>query len=180
MSNLLESWVDDHADAMYRFALRRVKDQHAIEDILQETFLSALKAQESFRGDSEVRTWLIAILRLKIVDYYRKQSKDKKIEDARIEQSMTCNLNRTDKLTEWNVSPSNTLESQEFWAAFYSCVSRLPETLSQAYLMKEIDGCASTTICETLNISPENLAVRIFRARAALRDCLDANWFAKE
>lgn len=180
MSDLLATWVEDHGDVLYRFALRRVKDSHAIDDILQDTFMAALKAKDSFRGDSNVRTWLISILRTKIVDHFRRQAKEKKVEAATLEQAQASGFDRPEKLAVWDTKGNNTLENQEFWGVFNRCLEKLPETLARAYLMREIDGFPSQTICETLNITADNLAVRIFRARSALRDCLDANWFSKD
>ena len=142
--------------------------------------MAALKSKDSFRGESNVRTWLISILRTKIVDYFRRQAKDRKVEAATLEQAQASGFDRPEKLDRWNTNSNNTLENQEFWAVFNSCVGNLPETLAKAYLMREIDGFPSQTICETLNITADNLAVRIFRARSALRDCLDAKWFSKD
>ncbi|MBL1293913.1 MAG: hypothetical protein COB61_008575, partial [Thiotrichales bacterium] len=66
------SWLDDYGDELYRYALARLRDKSAAEDVVQETLLAALKAQENFRGDSAVKTWLIGIMKFKIIDFYRK------------------------------------------------------------------------------------------------------------
>ncbi len=176
---LLASWVDDHAEAMFRFALMRVRDRHAVEDLLQETFLAAIKSSPSFRRESSPRTWLVAILRLKIIDHFRNKGRKKFVEEA---SAITHDMvfARVDKLRAWDTSPSSTLENREFWEAFQNCVSKLPDTLARAFSLREIDGCTSAQICELLGISNDNLDVRIFRARSALRDCLDKHWFAKD
>lgn len=179
VSSSLSLWVDEHGDALFRYAVQRVRDRHAIEDLLQETFLAALKSAESFRGDSTVRTWLISILRLKIVDYYRKVARNKtlqQVDDAELDPKVV----RESRLDRWDASFANTFENEEFWATFRGCLEKLPASLGQVYLLREIDQCAPETICESFNISRKNLAVRIFRARAALRDCLDRHWFGKE
>jgi RNA polymerase sigma-70 factor (ECF subfamily) len=178
-AQLLARWVDQHADALYRFALRRVSDRHAIEDLMQETFLVAIRSHGSFRGESNVRTWLIAILRLKIIDHYRKESKIREAESAQAAEVRTTE-GRSSRLERWNCAPDNSLECEEFWFVFHACISKLPETLSRAYLLRELDGCSPQEVCQMLNISGKNLAVRMFRARSALRDCLDKNWFSTE
>ena len=71
-----ESWVDSYGDFLYRFALSRVKDPSVAEDLVQETFLAALRARENFKGESAGRTWLIAILKHKIVDHIRKRVRE--------------------------------------------------------------------------------------------------------
>ncbi len=175
----LSNWVDEHADALYRFALSRVKDEHAIEDVLQETFLAALRGQHSFQGNAKVRTWLIAILRLKIIDYYRHQAKQRAAQREQAAQLEEREF-RAKALTAWNCEPTNTLESDEFWSTFRTCLEKLPSSLARAFMLREMDGCSPGTICEILNITSENLAVRMFRARTALRDCLDKHWFSQD
>lgn len=177
--SLIAQWVDEHADALYRFAMRRVGDQHTVEDLLQETYLAALRAKESYRGDASVRTWLIAILRLKIIDFYRRKSRLRESQRMQIEP-IEASLVREERLEAWNCDPDRTLESQEFWEVFHACVGKLPDTLGRAFRLREFDGCPAATVCEILQITQENLAVRIFRARSALRDCLDKNWFSKD
>ncbi len=171
-------WVDDHADALYRFALRKVRDRHVIEDLLQETYLAAYKSKHTFRGDSGVRTWLIAILRLKIIDYYRARARDARREES-LKKEAASGF-REEALSAWNCAPEDTFENEEFWQAFHGCVEKLPVTLARAFLMREVDGCEVAEVCDLLGISSSNLAVRIYRARVAMRDCLDVHWFAKD
>ena len=71
-----ETWVDKYGDLLYRYALSRIKDPSTAEDLVQETFLAALKARRTFRGRSSARTWLIAILKHKIVDHIRKRVRE--------------------------------------------------------------------------------------------------------
>jgi RNA polymerase sigma-70 factor (TIGR02943 family) len=171
----LATWVDDHADALYRFALLRVRDKHAVEDLLQETYLAALGSNDRFRGDSSTRTWLVAILRLKIIDYYRRSNKEPKQQPAA--EPIDSSQQKKIKLRKWDCDPSRTLEKKEFWQTLRSCVDKLPATLTKAFLLRELDGCSPRQVSELLNITPENLAVRVYRARALLRDCLDHHWF---
>ena len=67
-----ESWLDQHGDALYRFAYGRVRDPELAADLVQETFLEGLRSRSSFTGGSSVRTWLTAILKHKIIDQYRR------------------------------------------------------------------------------------------------------------
>lgn len=171
---LLSTWVDEHADALFRFAMRRVRDRHAVDDLLQETYLAALRSQSSYRGEASVRTWLISILRLKIIDHYRRCARTKKHESKQAEKLEPVSVPGN---ADWDYAPANTLENEEFWSAFHSCVDKLPEILARAYLLRELEECSPKQVCEILNISNKNLAVRIFRARTLLRNCLDQNWF---
>jgi RNA polymerase sigma-70 factor (ECF subfamily) len=63
-----DTWLDQHGDALYRFAYQRVRDPDQAADLVQETFLEGLRARSTFAGNSSVRTWLTSILKFKIID----------------------------------------------------------------------------------------------------------------
>ena len=71
-----ERWLEDHGSALYSFAILHTHDSHRAEDLIQETLLAALKSSKNFHGDSSVRTWLIGILKHKIMDEFRRQSRE--------------------------------------------------------------------------------------------------------
>ena len=66
-----DQWVDRYSDSLFRYALTRLRRRQDAEDVVQETLLAALQAHRAFRGDSAEKTWLIGILRHKIVDRIR-------------------------------------------------------------------------------------------------------------
>ena len=176
-------WVDEHGDALYRFALLRVKDQHVAEDLVQETFLSALQAVDRFKGRSSIRTWLVGILKHKTIDYFRKNTKEVSASDLNMWEE-DDDREYFDKdghwkkgPQEWNASPEQLVENQEFWSMFQNCLSNLPETHRRAFALREIDGINSEEICKILSITSTNLWVMLHRARSRLRKCLDTCWF---
>jgi len=67
-----DKWIDLHADYLFHYTNSRISDSEMAKDLVQETFFSALKAMVNFQGKSNERTWLVAILKRKIVDHYRK------------------------------------------------------------------------------------------------------------
>lgn len=170
-----EHWIDEHGDAMFRYAIMRVRDAAIAEDMVQDAFVSALAAREAFSGRSSLRTWLIGILRHKILDYLRKRTRAPRIaawEDPEIEAAP-----RKERLKVWPGDPARIFEQKEFWNVFEECTKKLPETLADAYYLREIAELTTEQICEELQITPNSLAIRLHRARVALRDCLDRNWF---
>jgi RNA polymerase sigma-70 factor (TIGR02943 family) len=182
-----ERWVDDHGDYLFSYATFRMRDPLKSQDAVQETFLAALKSGRSFAGKSVERGWLLGILKNKIHDSFRKAGRETSFtdlgfyEDEERANFAICGLHRGGWVhdrapTDWQ-NPGEHLDREEFWRTFRACSSKLPTNISRAFLLREVDGLESRTICEMLNISESNLWVMLHRARMALRRCLETNWF---
>lgn len=177
-----ELWVDRYGDLLYRFAMARVKDPSIAEDLVQETFLAALHARERFEGRSKARTWLIAILKHKIIDYIRKKNREQpsdqleklaEIDDSSFSENGKWHL----RPNKWAVRPDQVYQQKEFMETLYRCLADLPERLARAFVLREIDHRSTEEICKALKITPTNSWVMLYRARMSLRHCLEQNWF---
>jgi RNA polymerase sigma-70 factor (ECF subfamily) len=177
-----EHWVDQHGNYLYHFALSRLRNITDSENAVQEAFLAALKSRHTFSGRSSERTWLIGILKHKIVDSLRKRYREKPVTDLQqnddaIDQYFD-NASQSKKIVApWVPEPDELLEKKEFWSVFYKCSEKLPKTAGDAFLLREIEKIESKEICSILGISLSNLWVLLHRARLQLRDCLEINWF---
>ena len=69
-------WLDDHGDYLFKYAVFRLRDDTAAEDAVQETFLAGLRAYGKFEGRGSERTWLVGILKHKIIDHFRKTERE--------------------------------------------------------------------------------------------------------
>jgi RNA polymerase sigma-70 factor (ECF subfamily) len=168
-------WVDEHGDALFRFAVLRVRDAEIAADLVQDTFLSALKGIEGFRGGSSIRTWLTGILKHKIVDYYRRNRSEVLESDL---SPTGDEMEHADSLRpSWKESPATLVENREFWGVFTECLDGLPEAHRRAFSMREFDGLSGEEIRKVLEVTPTNLWVMLHRARTKLRRCLEMNWF---
>jgi RNA polymerase sigma-70 factor (ECF subfamily) len=179
-----EHWVDRHGDCLYRYALLRLRAPELAADVVQETFLEALRAQDSFAGRSSERTWLIGILRHKILDHFRKSGREPARFDGEPwerEAAFEPGFDRRGRWKtipgSWAAEPSRVLETREFWDVFSRCLARLPRGLADAFFLREVDGLKAEEVQELLGISPANLWARLHRARAQLRRCLEVGWF---
>jgi len=176
-----ESWVDRYGVILYRFALVRVKDPVIAEDLVQETFLAALRGRENFQGRSSFKSWLIAILKHKIVDHIRKNVKEKSVENF---DSLTDQVETTfDDQGKWQFRPQNwagdpvkLYQQKEFMNILYRCLAQLHGRQSEVFMLREIDGLSTEEICKELNITATNSWVMLYRARIGLRRCLEENW----
>lgn len=177
-------WLEQHGDALYRYARARVGIRELAEDLVQETLLAALQSLDRFQNRSSVRTWLCSILRHKILDHYRRDEANRRA--GQVEQMITADASLDHFFTSdhlWKAAPSawktpeEDLVNAEFWNVLDGCLGDLPRTLAQAFILREIDQVEVETLCETLDLSAANLRVRLHRARLLLRDCLQTRWF---
>ena len=171
-------WLEQHGDALYRFALARLRDATLAEDAVQETLLGALKNAATFQGRAEERTWLIGILRRKIADHLRRSGRLKEETVDTSEAQFEKNGDWAAPPGEWH-DPEGQLESKEFQAQFQLCLEKLPESLAEAFLLREVEGLDYEKTCDALELSATNLSTRLYRARLLLRKCLEDNWFAR-
>jgi RNA polymerase sigma-70 factor (ECF subfamily) len=185
-----ERWVEKYGDVLFGFAAMRVRDRAIAQDLVQETFLAAIKGREGFAGRATERSWLFGILRNKLVDYYRRQGREVALGDLESplpeEEGAFCGSGpgkdgwaKALGPKAWE-TPEEILVSKEFQEVLKGCLSRLPEKIAQVFLLREIDGVSSDEICKDLEISPNNLWVMLHRARMGLRRCLEIHWFGRK
>ena len=182
------SWVDEHGDMLFRFAFARLRDESLAEDMVQETLLSAIQSLKSYSGKSTERTWLTGILKHKIIDFYRKNSKQVQITDEDTDLSGIDHFfDRPDKWDgHWAIplrpvdpeqSPEQVMERSEFWEVMNGCLSALPSRVANVFTLREMDGLTSDEICDVLSLSASNFWVIMHRARMQLRRCIEIKWF---
>ncbi|WP_418510869.1 sigma-70 family RNA polymerase sigma factor [Corallibacter sp.] len=174
------TWIDRYSDYLFNYTISRVNDREIAKDLVQDTFFAALKSMKNFKGDASERTWLIAILKRKIIDYYRKINSKKGQAEVRI--SYNSDENEGDWLEERVADPfdktaEDALENDELGDAIFNCLDKLPEKQATVFRMKTIEGLETETICNELNITASNLWVIVHRARSAMADCMEKNWF---
>lgn len=184
-------WVDEHGDYLFRYALMRTRDESLAEDAVQETLLAAIQSLASYSGKSSERTWLTSILKHKIIDYYRKNSKHVQFEDEDLDLTHFDHyFKRTDEWDgHWTIplrpveieeTPEKVFERSEFWDVLNSCLSALPARVARVFALREMDGLTSEEICEAFSLSASNFWVIMHRARMQLRTCVEFKWFRKE
>ena len=170
---------------MFRYAVARVRDTATAEDLVQDTLLAAIGAADTFKGGSTEQTWLIGILRHKVLDYFRVLAREQPIAFDRNESS-TGRDEDFDVQGSWAVpvadwrTPEKSVERDEFWLALRDCLDTLPDNLRTVFSLRELDGLETDQLMETLNISTKNnLWVMLSRARKGMQKCLQSKWFGR-
>lgn len=175
----MERWVEEYGNILYRFALLRVANPTVAEDLVQETFFAALKSQNYFRNQSSLQTWLVGILKHKIIDYFRFHSKTVSIEETTLFSEIDSPVSKI-PVKEWNITPEKIVENSAFRQTLQNCLERLPEKTRELFLMHELDEVESAELCKIFGITPTNLWVMLHRIRNQLKNCLEKNWFNTE
>ena len=174
-----QRWVEAHGEALLRFAQLRLRDHDAACEAVQEALGAAWAARESFSGEAAERTWLIAILKRKVVDEIRRRARAGPTGSdlLAIEGELFESGFWRRRPAAWGADPARGLEQAEFWDALEACLAGLPERTGQAFVLREIDGLDTAAICEILALTPTNLSTLLHRARLRLRECLSQRWF---
>jgi len=177
------TWLEEHGDYLYRFAMSRLQNEELAEDMLQETLLAAWKGRERFKGDASVRTWLVSILKHKIIDHIRLEIKNRELA-GNIENDPTSSyFNADGGWSEvpfaWKDNPEELCQNQEFRQVLEACASKLPARQRLVFHMRDVVGEDTDTVCKACDITPTHLHVLLHRARLGLRQCLEKNWFAR-
>ena len=171
-------WLDDHGDALYRYAVARTGDPIAAEDLVQETLLAAMRSR--FDGGSTERTWLVGILKHKVADHRRRSSREQTFTDGEDDDGFDDFTKRgrwSGGVPRWKSGPTAGAELSEFRDVLARCMSKLPRRVATLFWLREAEDRPTDELCEELGISPTNVWTMLYRARSRLRQCLTLNWF---
>lgn len=175
-----------HRDYLLRFARLQLRNNTWAEDAVSETILAALAKPQAFANRSQLKTWLVGILKHKVIDAMRHHSRE-------ISGLGSAEDDDTDPLdylefksdghfsqapADWG-NPEQQFSSQQFFGVLDACITKLPASQGRLFLMREWLELSSEEICKELSLTPTNVYVQLHRARLRLRECLELNWFAQ-
>jgi RNA polymerase sigma-70 factor (TIGR02943 family) len=176
-----EKWVTLHADYLFNYTISRINNHDLAKDLVQDTFFAGLKAKDNFQGKATERTWLISILKRKIIDHYRKINSAKG--KAEVKMNFYSDGEREGEWIEervpnsWGTDFEKSIENDELSVVLEKCIDNLPEKYAMVFRMKTMQHFETEEICKELEITSSNLWVIIHRARTQLRKCMEDNWF---
>ncbi|WP_296668802.1 sigma-70 family RNA polymerase sigma factor [Rhodoferax sp.] len=170
---------------LLRFARLQLRNDAWAEDVVSETLLAALSKPQAFAQRSQLKTWLIGILKHKVIDALRlhgrevsASSNDDDDTDPLEYLGFKADGHFSQAPADWG-NPEQDLSSRQFLAVMDACVRQLPVNQGRLFLMREWLELSSEEICKELDLTATNLYVQLHRARLRLRECLELNWFAK-
>ena len=177
--------IETHRRYLMRVAQLQLRDRDAAQDVVQDTLVAALSGADGFDGRSSLKTWLTGILKHKIVDAIRRKAK------APVPLSMLDDEGAIDDFDamfrsdgRWDAPPADwgdpeaALSQRQFFDVMEFCLEKLPPQAGRVFMMREVMELETDEICKELAITANNLWVILYRARMALRACLEQHWFA--
>ncbi len=168
---------------LYRIALLQLRDHDAAEDAVQETLVAAFAGRAGFRGQSSIKTWLLAILRFKIIDSLRERAAGAlsrgmaaEVDDGDFDALFDDDGSWAEPKSHWR-GPEGDYEEIEFFRVLETCMERLPEATARVFMMREFLELDTPEICERAQVSAGNARALLYRARMSLRLCLGKSWY---
>lgn len=167
---------------LVRFANLQLKNTAWAEDAVSETLLAALERPQAYAGQSQLKTWLIGILKHKLIDQLRRHSREISTSTEDDQADLDDLLFAADghwrnEQQDWG-DPELSLRQVEFFKVLEICVEQLPGQQGRLFMMREWLELETDEICKQLGISSTNLWVMLHRARLRLRECLQQSWFS--
>jgi len=181
-----EQQVADLRVYLLKFARLQLRNDAWAEDAVSEAMLAAISRPQGFEQRSQLKTWLVGILKHKIIDALRQNRRevclssggDDEGTDPLEHMAFKADGHYAEKPAEWG-NPEQDLNSRQFFEVLEACTDKLPPVQGRLFLMREWLELSSEDICKELSLTPTNLYVQLHRARLRLRECLELNWFAR-
>jgi len=165
---------------LVRMARQRLRNDAWAEDAVSETLVAALENPASYTGRATLRTWLVGILKHKVVDQVRRHTRECQVDHVDDEEPEYGELpdampGLPEAHAHWG-DPQRRLEGRQFMAQFSECLKALPPQQSRAFVLRNWMDRDTDDICNELGVTANHLAVMLHRARRKLRDSLQGQW----
>ena len=167
---------------LLRFARHQLRNDAWAEDAVSDTLLAALEKPQAYTGAAQLKTWLIGILKHKVIDQIRRHRREvSTTRDDDDREDLDELLFRADG--HWQEAPADwghpggALQQKQFFEVLETCMEHLPGQQGRVFMMREWLELDTEEICKETGVSATNLFVLLHRARLRLRECLQKNWF---
>ncbi|MEO8297670.1 MAG: sigma-70 family RNA polymerase sigma factor [Burkholderiales bacterium] len=165
---------------LLRYARNQLRNDAWAEDAVSETLLAALEKPQAFAGQSQLKTWLVGVLKHKLIDQIRRHAREMSTtreDDQDFDDDLfTADGHWRDGPQNWG-DPTAALKQRQFFEVLEACMELLPAQQGRVFLMREWLELDADEICKQAGVSATNLWVLLHRARLRLRACLETRWF---
>ncbi len=153
-----------HLTALYNFALSLAKDEGNAADLVQETYLRALRFRHRFQPGTNLRAWMFKILRNAFIDSYWRRSREPAMEEAESEQGSATLVKREGVEGVGSESVDRLVRMD-----LHEALEQIPDQFRTAILLSDVEGLSVEEIAEIMDCPPNTVKTRLFRGRRLLR-----------
>lgn len=165
----LTKMVQQYSDPIYRVSLRMLNNQAEAEDVLQETFIKALRSLENFEGRSNLSTWLYRIAVNESLMLIRKRKPEVSVvyDETGDEENEGISVSQ---IVDWCCLPESEFLTNETRSVLNDAIQKLPENLRTVFILRDIEGLSINETAQALELTETNVKTRLLRARMKLRE----------
>lgn len=167
----LERVARDNLQPLLRAARAAGLSRDDAYDVVQEVMLVFVQKADQFDGRAKVRTWLFGILFRKVAERRRAYAREEAVDE--IDAVVDARFDRAGQWIRPPRSPAGDLSAGETMAWLAECLEQVPERRRAAFVLREVEQLEPDEVCKVLGVTRNNLGVLLFRARNALRECLE-------
>jgi RNA polymerase sigma-70 factor (ECF subfamily) len=167
-----EAIFHQYARRIYHLARRLLSNDADVEDVTQDVLLQVVRKLHTFRGDSDLSTWLHRVTVNAALEYRRKQAPRRAREASASLRHMEDRGRPVAAVSPWGAEPDKPLISRELKACIEAAVRGLPEKYRDPFVLSYIEGMPNAEVGESLGLSLPAVKSRLYRARQLLRAAL--------
>ena len=168
----LETAARENVGPLLRAARAAGLSDEDAHDAVQGALLVFVEKADQFDGRATLRTWLFGILFRKVAERRRATVREEAVDD--IEAVVDARFDARGQWIRPARSPEADLVAGQAMRALEECLDRLPERRRTAFVLREVEQLDVDEVCNVLDVTRNNLGVLLFRARNALRECLES------
>jgi RNA polymerase sigma-70 factor (ECF subfamily) len=162
----------EYAPRIYNLARRMLGNDADAEDVTQDVLLQVVRKLDTFRGESQLGTWLHRVTVNAALAHRAKRATRQKYEAAGPTDDLPADGGAAGALRRWNVPPDEPVLAAEQAELIEQAINRLPEPFRDVYVLADVEGLPNSEIAEMLELSVPAVKSRLHRARLRMRDAL--------
>ena len=170
-----DSLVAKYEKRIFNIIYRMINDYEEATDLTQDTFISAFKHYDKFRGDAKVFTWLYQIARNLCINRVRQRDRQRALHFESLDQPRETESDgeMTREVADFSHAPHRVVEEKELRERIVAAIDSLPRDYKEVVVLREYQGLSYNEIVDATGLSLENVKTRLSRARAMLRRKLE-------
>ncbi len=169
--NAFDALVAKHEQRLYRLAMGIVRQREDAEDVVQNSFLSAMEHLANFRGDAAFLTWMRRIVTNNALNVLRKRRGINITPNNCPDDDEDC-LPKPEYIADWRDGVEQTVEKHELRAMLDEALAGLSDPMRVVFVLRDVEGMSTREAAEAMGISEANVKVRLLRSRMKLREIL--------